>query len=118
MRLTVTIFTTVCLLWGCGGDGPTTGSASSSPYYSPYPYSPYAYHDWLYLHYYWYDDDFWIWADDHPDCCYDRDDLKQGLQTWYDGLDPSQQQAVRDRVQTWMDERVKEAIEAASDPFR
>jgi hypothetical protein len=99
MRKPLVVWTAACLLLGCGTDsGPSAGPAA------PYPYSPYAYHDWLYLHYYWYDDDFWEWVDDHPTCCYDRDDIKQGLQTWYQGLDPSQQQAVRDRVQTWMDE--------------
>jgi hypothetical protein len=87
------------LLFGCGTDSaPNTGPSS------PYAYSPYVYHDWLYLHSYWYDDDFWEWADDHPACCYERDDVKQGLQTWYQGLDPNQQQQVRDRVQNWMDE--------------
>jgi hypothetical protein len=104
MRLILGILGAVCVLCGCSDGGTTTGGAQPPAGYPPYAYSPYAYHDWLYLHYYWYDDDFWIWADDHPGCCYDRDDIKQGLQTWYDGLDPSQQQAVHDRVQTWMDD--------------
>src|SRR5262245_60119090 len=97
MRNLLIILGAACLLAGCesgGASGPST----------PYPSSPYAYNDWLDLHYYWYDDDFWIWADEHPECCYDRDDIKQGLQTWYQGLDPSQQQAVRDRAQNWMNE--------------
>jgi hypothetical protein len=98
MRTPLVLFAAFLLL-SCGTD-----SAPSSGPAAPYPYSPYAYHDWLYLHYYWYDDDFWEWVDDHPTCCYDRDDIKQGLQTWYQGLDPAQQQVVRDRVQTWMDE--------------
>jgi hypothetical protein len=63
------------------------------------------YHDWLYYHEDWYDDDFWIWVDDHPDCCNDQDDIKQALQEWYAGLDPEQQRAVRDRVEVWMNER-------------
>ena len=65
----------------------------------------YVYNDWLYQHDDWYDDDFWIWVDDHPDCCNDQDDVKQALQEWYAGLDPDQQRAVRDRVEVWMDER-------------
>jgi DNA-binding CsgD family transcriptional regulator len=64
----------------------------------------YAYDDWLYHHYDWYDDDFWIWVDDHPDCCDDEDDIEEALQNWYDDLDPDQQQAVRHRVETWMDQ--------------
>jgi hypothetical protein len=94
----LTVLGAACLLCGCGSDGATTRGVSPG-----YAYSPYAYHDWLYVHQYWYDDDFWIWADDHPECCYGRDDVKQAVQTWYDGLDPDQQQAVRDRVQGWMD---------------
>jgi hypothetical protein len=78
------------LLAGCAGDGGSSG---------------YVYHDWLYHHDDWYDDDFWIWVDDHPGCCNDRDDIRQALQDWYAGLDPDQQRAVRDRVEVWMDER-------------
>jgi hypothetical protein len=77
------------LLAGCASDG---GS------------SAYVYNDWLYYHEDWYDDDFWIWVDDHPDCCNSQDDMKRALQDWYRGLDPEQQQAVRSRVETWMDE--------------
>ena len=44
-------------------------------------------------------------VDEHPDCCDDQDDLKKALQDWYDGLEPVEQQAVRDGVQTWMDEQ-------------
>jgi hypothetical protein len=80
----------VILFAGCAGDGGSGG---------------YVYHDWLYYHDDWYDDDFWIWVDDHPDCCNDRDDIRQALEDWYAGLDPEQQRAVRDRVQVWMDER-------------
>jgi hypothetical protein len=78
------------LLVGCASNG---GSGA------------YVYHDWLYYHEDWYDDDFWIWVDDHPDCCDDQDDIRQALQEWYTGLDPEQQQAVRDRVEVWMNER-------------
>jgi hypothetical protein len=77
------------LLVGCASDG---GSGA------------YVYNDWLYYHEDWHDDDFWIWVDDYPDCCDDHDDIRQALQDWYAGLDPKQQQAVRDRVQVWMDE--------------
>ena len=93
MRPILTIFCAAGLLCGCVGEG-TTGGGSVT----------YVYDDWLYHHYDWYDDDFWIWVDDHPDCCDDQDDIKEALQDWYDGLDPSQQQAVHDRAQTWMDE--------------
>jgi hypothetical protein len=93
MRLMLTLFGTACLLGGCASDG-TVGGGSVS----------YVHDDWLYHHYNWYDDDFWVWVDDHPDCCDDEEDIKEALQTWYDELDPSQQQVVRDRVQTWMDE--------------
>ena len=54
----------VILFAGCAGDGGSGG---------------YVYHDWLYYHDDWYDDDFWIWVDDHPDCCNDRDDIRQAL---------------------------------------
>ena len=107
MRGPFAIVIAACLLGACeSGSGASGGASTAYPYSSAYPYaySPYAYHNWLYLGYYWYDDDFWEWADDHPACCYDRDDLRQGVQTWYDGLDPAQQQQVRDRVQGWMDE--------------
>jgi hypothetical protein len=77
------------LLAGCASDRGST---------------PPVYKDWLYYHEDWYDDDFWVWADDHPNCCDSKDDVKQALQDWYQGLDPDQQQAVRDRVGTWMDE--------------
>jgi hypothetical protein len=65
----------------------------------------YVHDDWLYHHYDRYDDDFWIWVDDHPECCDDQDDIKEALQEWYGGIYPGQQQAVHDRVQTWMDEQ-------------
>jgi hypothetical protein len=93
MRPIVTIFCAAGLLWGCASDGTTGGSSVT-----------YVYDDWLYHHYDWYDDDFWVWVDDHPNCCDDEDDIKEALQNWYDDLDPDQQQAVRDRVQTWMDQ--------------
>jgi hypothetical protein len=113
MRKSLIVLCAAYLLLGCGSD--SAPSTAPGPYgYAPYAYSPYAYHDWLYLHYYWYDDDFWEWVDDHPTCCYDRDDIKQGLQTWYQGLDPDQQQAVRDRVQSWMDENGVVPVEGQS----
>ena len=34
-----------------------------------------------------------------------EDDIEEALHNWYDDLDPDQQQAVRDRAQTWMDEQ-------------
>jgi hypothetical protein len=94
MRLMLTLFCAVCLLCGCSSEGTTYGSSVS-----------YVYDDWLYHHYDWYDDDFWIWVDDHPDCCNDQDDIRHALQEWYAGLDPEQQRAVRDRVEVWMNER-------------
>jgi hypothetical protein len=94
MRLMLTLFCTVCLLCGCSSEGTTYGSSVS-----------YVYDDWLYHHYDWYDDDFWIWVDDHPDCCNDQDDIRYALQEWYAGLDLEQQRAVRDRVEVWMNER-------------
>jgi hypothetical protein len=93
MRLMLTLCCAAGLLSGCSSDGTTYGSSVH-----------YAYDDWLYHHYDWYDDDFWIWVDDHPDCCDDEDDIEEALQNWYDDLDPDQQQAVRNRVQTWMDQ--------------
>jgi hypothetical protein len=93
MRLMLALFGMASLLGGCASDG-TTGGGSVS----------YVYDDWLYHHHGWYDDDFWVWVDDHPDCCEDEEDIKEALQNWYDELGPSQQQAVRDRVQAWMDE--------------
>jgi hypothetical protein len=77
------------LLAGCTSNGGSTA---------------YVYNDWLYHHDDWYDDDFWIWVDDHPDCCDDEDDIKQALQDWYGGLNPDQQRAVRARVDAWMDD--------------
>ncbi len=93
MRLMSSLFGVACLLCGCASDGTTGGSQAR-----------YVYDDWLYYQQDWYDDDFWVWVDDHPDCCDDQSDLREALQSWYDHLDPDQQQAVRDRVQTWMDE--------------
>jgi hypothetical protein len=93
MRLMSTLFCAVGLLCGCSSGGTTYGSSVS-----------YVYDDWLYQHHDWYDDDFWIWVDDHPECCDDEDDIEEALQNWYDDLDPDQQQAVRDRAQTWMDQ--------------
>jgi hypothetical protein len=93
MRLMSTLFCAVGLLCGCSSGGTTYDSSVS-----------YVYDDWLYQHHDWYDDDFWIWVDDHPECCDDEDDIEEALQNWYDDLDPDQQQAVRDRAQTWMDQ--------------
>ena len=93
MRLSWIAVCLGCLLCACAGDRATGGGAQAS-----------VYNDWLYHHYHWYDDDFWIWADDQPDCCTDEDDLKEALSTWYDGLDPDEQQAVQDRVKSWMEE--------------
>ena len=86
MRLIPILCSAACLLCGCASDG-TTGTNSAR----------YVYSDWLYYEQGWYDDDFWIWVDEHPDCCDDQDDLKKALQDWYDGLEPVEQQAVRDR---------------------
>jgi hypothetical protein len=95
MRLRSAVFSlAACLLGGCASDGPDTGGRPAR----------YVYDDWLYYDQGWYDDDFWIWADENPECCDDRDDIEQALEHWYDDLDPGQQQAVRGRVQTWMDE--------------
>ena len=88
MRLRLAVFSLACLLGGCASDGTDTGGRSVR----------YVYDDWLYYQQRWYDDDFWIWVDDHPDCCDDQDELKEALQDWYDGLDPAQQRAVRDQV--------------------
>jgi hypothetical protein len=93
MRLMLTLFCAAGLLCGCSSEGTIYGSSVA-----------YVYDDWLYQHHDWYDDDFWIWVDDHPDCCGDEDDIEEALQNWYDDLDPDQQQAVRDRVQAWMDQ--------------
>ena len=87
------LFCAAFLLCGCSSDRSAGGGAQAT-----------VHNDWLYHHYHWYDDDFWIWADEHPECCDDDDDLRDELKTWYDGLDPEDQQKVRDRVQDWMDE--------------
>lgn len=92
-RLSWVILCLGCLLGACANDRATGGGAQAP-----------AYNDWLYHHHYWYDDDFWIWADDHPDCCTDEDDIRESLRTWYDGLDPDEQQKVQDRVEDWMEE--------------
>lgn len=92
-RLIAAAFSAASLLWGCAGEKAAGGGVQAS-----------VYDDWLYHHHHWYDDDFWVWADDHPDCCDDEDDIRDALTTWYDGLDPEDQQKVRDRVQDWMDE--------------
>jgi hypothetical protein len=105
MRLIPILLGGMYLLCGCAGDGTTSGGPAR-----------YVYSDWLYYEQDWYDDDFWIWVDDHPDCCDEQDDLKEALQDWYDGLDPAQQQVVRNRVQTWMDEH--EVVSAAGQPAK
>src|SRR4051812_27007101 len=93
MLLRTTLFGAACLLCGCTSNGTTNAGPAR-----------YVYGDWLYYEQGWYDDDFWDWVDDHPDCCDDQNDLKVALQDWYDGLDPAQKQEARDRVQTWTDE--------------
>jgi hypothetical protein len=80
MRLILPLFCAAGLLCGCSSEDTTYGSSVS-----------YVYDDWLYQHHDWYDDDFWIWVDDHPDCCDDEDDIEEALQNWYDDLDPDQQ---------------------------
>jgi hypothetical protein len=85
-------FAAAVLLAACaGGDQGGGGQAT-------------AYNDWLYHRHDWYDDDYWEWADDHPECCQDEDDIRDSLRTWYDGLDPDEQQKVQDRVEDWMEE--------------
>ena len=59
---------------------------------------------WLHDDYYWYDDDFWIWIDDNPDCCSNPDDLRDALKRWWEGLPPDQQDKVRQRVADWLEE--------------
>jgi hypothetical protein len=93
MLLRTTLFGAACLLCGCTSNGTTNAGPAS-----------YVYGDWLYYEQGWYDDDFWDWFDEHPDCCDDQNDLKGALQDWYDGLDPAQKQEARDRVQAWMDD--------------
>lgn len=101
MRLIPVLLGALCLLAGCAGPGTSGGSQAQ-----------YIDTDWLYYQRSWYDDDFWIWVDDHPDCCEDKQDLKEALRNWYDSLDPPQQEAVRDRVRDWLDEN---GIEPAVD---
>jgi len=93
MLLRTALFGAACLLCGCASDGTTDAGPAR-----------YVYGDWLYYQQGWYDDDFWAWVDDHPDCCEGQDDLKDALQDWYNGLDPAQQRVARDRVQAWLDD--------------
>ena len=93
MRLISILLALAGLLCGCASDGTTGGSQGR-----------YVYGDWPYYQQAWYDDDFWVWVDEHPNCCDGQSDLREALQDWYGQLDPDQQQAVRDRVQSWMDE--------------
>ena len=99
-RLKAAVFCAALLLGGCAADRTAGGGAEAT-----------VHDDWLYHHYHWYDDDYWIWADEHPDCCEDEDDIRDSLRTWYDGLDPEEQQKVQDRVEDWMEEH---GIEPAS----
>jgi hypothetical protein len=92
-RLTAAVLGAALLLCACAGDDKAGGGAQ-----------PVVYNDWLYHHHHWYDDDYWIWADEHPDCCDDEDDIRDNLKTWYDGLDPEEQQKVQDRAKEWMEE--------------
>jgi hypothetical protein len=62
----------------------------------------YAYNDWLYHPYGWYDDPFWVWVDDNPGCCDSGDDLRAALEGWWGGLDPDQQDTVRDQADQWL----------------
>ena len=55
MRLRAALFGAACLIGGCTGDG-STGAGSPR----------YVYDDWIYYQQSWYDDDFWVWVDDHP----------------------------------------------------
>lgn len=58
---------------------------------------------WLHDDYYWYDDDFWIWVDDNPDCCADPEDLREALERWWNGLPPDQQAKIKERVEDWLE---------------
>jgi hypothetical protein len=92
-RRMATAFCVAFLLCSCAGDNEKGADAQ-----------PPVYNDWLYHHHHWYDDDYWVWADEHPDCCDDEDDIRDSLSTWYDGLDPDEQQKVQGRVEDWMEE--------------
>ena len=70
MRLRSAVFSLACLLSGCAGDGTDTGGRPVR----------YVYDDWLYYGQGWYDDDFWIWVDDHPECCDDQGDIERRIQ--------------------------------------
>lgn len=90
-------------LLGCGSDGPPNSDLTAQ-----------AYEDWLYHSDSWYDEPFWIWVDDHPDCCGDGEDLKEALGQWWETLDPEEQEEVRERADNWLDERGLETVEGQS----
>jgi hypothetical protein len=94
MRLTVLVVCAACLTCGCASNGTTGGDSAID-----------VYDDWLYYQQDRYDDDFRVWVDENPDCCDDREEIRDALQEWYDGLDAAEQQEARDRIQDWLDDR-------------
>jgi len=61
-----------------------------------------AYDDWIYHPDGWYDDSFWIWIDNNPDCC-DDENIRESLEDWWNDLDSGEQDDIRDRLQGWLD---------------
>lgn len=57
------------------------------------PPQPVIYDTWLYDSDEWYDDEFWRWLDEQDDEDIDRDDIRNALRGWYDGLDPADQES-------------------------
>jgi hypothetical protein len=79
------------LVVGCAGDP------------GPGPPQTVVYDTWLYDSEYRYDDEFSHWLDEQDDEEIDRDDIRQAFDEWYDGLAPADQEAVRQRVDDWLE---------------
>ena len=73
-----------------------------------------AYSDWMHHPYSWYDDSFWIWVDNDPECCADDWDIDEALEDWWEDLDSDEQDEVRDELQRWLDDHGLEPAEGQS----
>lgn len=99
----------ILLLAGCSGAA--TSMTAGTTVGSSYLYGSYGYAD---PRWYFYDDD-WIYY--YPGCCVEKDELHDRLKEWWDAQDPERQQAIKEHISGWNEQRFSTNIPALQQQF-